>query len=47
MMDMLATNRTLLLACHFARPGVGHVVRAVDGFHHLPATQTLDGVTGP
>ena len=41
MTDMLAANRAPLLAHHFARPGIGHV-KAGNGFHYLPAVQTLE-----
>lgn len=45
MLDMLAANRVPLLAYHFAWPGIGHVVKAGDGFRYLPAAQNLEGVT--
>ncbi|HEY0205327.1 MAG TPA: hypothetical protein VGC15_14380 [Acetobacteraceae bacterium] len=46
MMDMLAANRVPLLAYHSAWPGVGHVVKAGDGFHYLPVAQALGDVAG-
>lgn len=36
MLTMLAANRTPLLAYHFAFPGIGHVVKAGDGFQYFP-----------
>jgi glyoxylase-like metal-dependent hydrolase (beta-lactamase superfamily II) len=36
-LDMLAANRTPLIAYHFPWPGVGHVAKNGDGFRYFPA----------
>ncbi len=46
MMDMFASNRTPILAYHFAWPGLGHVSKAGEGFRYFPAPSNLEGVTG-
>ena len=35
MLNMLAANKTMILAYHFAWPGYGHVVKAGDGFRYI------------
>lgn len=35
-LTMLASNRIPLIAYHFARPGLGHVAEAGDGFRYFP-----------
>lgn len=37
MMDMLAAQRTMILAYHFPWPGIGHFTKRGDGFHYTPA----------
>lgn len=44
MLDMLAANRTPLLAYHFAWPGVGHVAKQGDGFRYYPLGMDLQQV---
>ncbi len=44
-LDMLATTRTALLAYHFPWPGYGHVVRFGEGFHYIPASLDVSGVS--
>ncbi|MBN8873604.1 MAG: MBL fold metallo-hydrolase [Rhodospirillales bacterium] len=44
MLDMLAANRTPLLAYHFAWPGVGHVAKQGDGFRYFPLGLDLQTV---
>ena len=44
MMGMLAANRTPLLAYHFAWPGIGHVAKAGEGFHYIPAPMQMESV---
>ena len=44
MLGMLAANRTALLAYHFAWPGLGHVAKAGDGFHYIPAPMQMESV---
>ncbi len=41
MLSMLAANRTMLLAYHFAWPGLGHVAKVGDGFRYFPAPLNL------
>jgi glyoxylase-like metal-dependent hydrolase (beta-lactamase superfamily II) len=41
MLDMLAANRTPVMAYHFAWPGYGHVVKAGDGFRYIPAPMRM------
>jgi len=41
MLDMLAANRTPILAYHFAWPGIGHVAKAGDGFHYYPEAMQM------
>ena len=36
-MDMLAGDKTRVLAYHFAWPGIGHVAKAGEGYHWYPA----------
>jgi glyoxylase-like metal-dependent hydrolase (beta-lactamase superfamily II) len=36
-LDMLASNRTPLIAYHFPWPGMGHVAKQGDGFQFFPA----------
>jgi hypothetical protein len=45
MLSMLAANRTPLLAYHFARPGIGNVAKAGDGFRYFPAPVQMESVT--
>ena len=40
MLNMLAANKTMILAYHFAWPGIGHVAKAGDGFRYFPAATT-------
>ena len=40
-LNMLAENRTRLLAYHFAWPGIGHVAKQGDGFRYYPDGMTL------
>ena len=42
MLNMLAANRTALLAYHFAWPGVGHVAKAGEGFRYYPAPMKME-----
>jgi glyoxylase-like metal-dependent hydrolase (beta-lactamase superfamily II) len=41
MLTMLANSRTPVLAYHFAWPGIGHVVKAGDGFRYLPEPMVI------
>ena len=41
MVSMLAANRTTMLAYHFARPGIGHVAKAGDGFRYFPQPMNM------
>jgi glyoxylase-like metal-dependent hydrolase (beta-lactamase superfamily II) len=36
MFDMLAAQRTMILAYHFPWPGIGHISKHGDGFHYSP-----------
>lgn len=36
MFDMLAAQRTMMLAYHFPWPGIGHLSKRGDGFHYTP-----------
>ncbi len=36
-LDMLVTNRMPAIAFHFPWPGIGHFVKAGDGFRYIPA----------
>jgi|EndMetStandDraft_5_1072996.scaffolds.fasta_scaffold12761_3 glyoxylase-like metal-dependent hydrolase (beta-lactamase superfamily II) len=40
-LNMLAENKTRLLAYHFAWPGIGHVAKQGDGFRYYPEGMTL------
>lgn len=40
-LDRFATDRNLILSYHFPWPGLGHVVRAGDGFDWVPAGMDL------
>ena len=44
MFDMLASNRTAILAYHFAWPGVGHVAKAGEGFRYFPLGMDMEEV---
>jgi hypothetical protein len=44
MLDMLASNRTPILAYHFAWPGIGHVAKVGDGFHYFPLGMDIETV---
>ena len=37
MLNMLAANKTMILAYHFPWPGIGHVAKDGDGFRYFPA----------
>ena len=41
MLDMLASNRTPLIAYHFPWPGIGHVAKHGDGFRYFPAPMQM------
>jgi glyoxylase-like metal-dependent hydrolase (beta-lactamase superfamily II) len=43
MLDRLATDRNLVLSYHFPWPGLGHVVRAGDGYNWLAEPMDLTG----
>ena len=43
MLDMLAANRTMILAYHFAWPGLGPVAKDGDGFRYFPAPMDSSG----
>lgn len=45
-LDRLATDRNLVLSYHFPWPGLGHVVRAGDGFDWVPAGMDLTAMGG-
>ena len=36
MLDMLAANKIAVMSYHYPWPGIGHVVKAGDGFHFIP-----------
>jgi len=36
-LDMLAAQKIPLIACHFPRPGYGHVAKHGDGLRYYPA----------
>ncbi len=42
MMNMLAANRTLILAYHFAWPGIGHIAKQGDGFRYFPQPMKME-----
>ncbi len=44
MLTMLASNRTPLLAYHFAWPGIGHVAKQGDGFRYFPEHMDMGSV---
>lgn len=37
MFEMLAAQKTMILAYHFPWPGIGHIAKRGDGFHYTPA----------
>lgn len=39
MFDMVAAQKTMILAYHFPWPGIGHVSKRGDGFRYTPAPQ--------
>ena len=41
MLNMLASNRTPVLAYHFAWPGIGHVAKQGEGFRYYPAPMDM------
>jgi glyoxylase-like metal-dependent hydrolase (beta-lactamase superfamily II) len=41
MLNMLAANRTPILAYHFAWPGIGHVAKQGDGFRYYPEPMNM------
>ena len=41
MLNMLAANKTLILAYHFPWPGLGHVAKDGDGFRYFPAGMNI------
>jgi glyoxylase-like metal-dependent hydrolase (beta-lactamase superfamily II) len=41
MLDMLAANKTAVMAYHFAWPGYGHVVKNGDGFRYIPEPMVM------
>jgi hypothetical protein len=40
-LNILAENKTRLLACHFASPGIGHVAKQGDGLRYYSEGMTL------
>ena len=36
MLDMLAANKIAVMSYHYPWPGIGHVVKAGEGFHFIP-----------
>lgn len=40
MLNMLAADRTMILAYHFAWPGIGHVAKFGGGFFYFPTPMT-------
>jgi glyoxylase-like metal-dependent hydrolase (beta-lactamase superfamily II) len=45
MLDFVAVNRTPILGYHFAWPGLGHIVKAGDGFRYLPSPMILNNLS--
>ena len=41
MLDMLAANKTAVMSYHFAWPGLGHVVKAGEGFRYIAEPMTM------
>jgi len=41
MLDMLAANKTAVMTYHYPWPGIGHVVKAGEGFHYIPEPMTM------
>jgi glyoxylase-like metal-dependent hydrolase (beta-lactamase superfamily II) len=41
-LNMLADNKTRMLAYHFAWPGIGHVAKQNDGFRYYPEAMKMD-----
>jgi glyoxylase-like metal-dependent hydrolase (beta-lactamase superfamily II) len=41
LLNMLAANKTPILAYHFAWPGVGHVAKQGDGFRYFPSPMQM------
>ena len=41
MLDMLAANRTTMLAYHFPWPGIGHVAKHGEGFRYFPSPMQM------
>jgi hypothetical protein len=41
---MLAANRVPLVAYHFDWPGIDHIAKAEDGFHHFPIKDQVETV---
>jgi glyoxylase-like metal-dependent hydrolase (beta-lactamase superfamily II) len=42
MLNMLAANKTPILAYHFAWPGIGHVAKQGDGFRYYPEAMKME-----
>ncbi|WP_315836044.1 MBL fold metallo-hydrolase [Bradyrhizobium prioriisuperbiae] len=42
MLTTLATNRTPVLAYHFAWPGIGHIAKQGDGFRYFPEPMKME-----
>ena len=41
LLDMIAANKTPVLAYHYAWPGVGHIAKTAEGFHYYPEAMNL------
>jgi glyoxylase-like metal-dependent hydrolase (beta-lactamase superfamily II) len=41
MLDMLAANKIPVMSYHYPWPGYGHVVKAGEGFHYIPAPMEM------
>ena len=41
MLNMLAANKTMILAYHFPWPGLGHVAKDGEGFRYFPAGMNI------
>jgi glyoxylase-like metal-dependent hydrolase (beta-lactamase superfamily II) len=42
LLDMIAANKTPVLAYHYAWPGVGHIAKTAEGFHYYPEAMNLN-----
>jgi hypothetical protein len=41
-LDMIASNKTAVMAYHYAWPGIGHIAKTAEGYHYYPEAMNMN-----